>query len=129
MENKAHGSAIVVGRQGRIISQIEQMLKPFFISISFLPDLQPAISEVGNEHVRLILLLEPDEVMPEVAKSLRRVFPSAKILGLSDDFPPEQEVVLRSTGVVFLGSYERFSRNSKPILSKALKSTLSGSTL
>ena len=122
MENKALGSAIVIGRQNLISSGIKKMLKPYFRTLYFLSDLQTAMSEVADEQVRLILLMdhEGNEAMPEVARALRDAFPSAKILGLFDAFNPEQEVVLRTAGVLFLGSYERFARNSRTILTQAL---------
>ena len=122
MENKALGSAIVIGRQNLISSGIKKMLKPYFRTLYFLSDLQAAMSEVGDEQVRLILLMdqEGNETIPEVARTLRDAFPSAKILGLFDAFNPEQEVDLRTAGVLFLGSYERFARNSRTILTQAL---------
>lgn len=127
MKNEANGSAIVIGSQSLISSGIKKMLKPYFRTIYFLSDLQAAMTEVADEQVRLILLMdhEKNETVPEVARAFRRAFPSAKILGLFDAFNPEQEVVLRTAGVVFLGSYERFARNSRTILTKALNSALS----
>ena len=127
MKNEANGSAIVIGSQSLISSGIKKMLKPYFRTIYFLSDLQAAMTEVADEQVRLILLMdhEKNETVPEVARACRRAFPSAKILGLFDAFNPEQEVVLRTAGVVFLGSYERFARNSRTILTKALNSALS----
>lgn len=127
MKNEANGSAMVIGRQNFISSRIKKMLKPYFRTIYFLSDLQAAMSEVADEPVRLILLMdhEKNETIPEVAPAFRRAFPSAKILGLFDDFNPDQEVVLRTAGVVFLGSYESFSRNSRAILTKAFNSALS----
>ena len=126
MKNEANGSAIVIGRQSLISSGIKKMLKPYFRTIYFLSDLQAAMTEVADEQVRLILLIdhEKNETIAEVARASRRAFPSAKILGLFDAFNPEQEVVLRTAGVVFLGSYERFARNSRTILTKALNSAL-----
>jgi hypothetical protein len=126
MKNEANGSAIVIGRQSLISSGIRKMLKPYFRTIYFLSDLQAAMTEVADEQVRLILLIdhEKNETIAEVARASRRAFPSAKILGLFDAFNPEQEVVLRTAGVVFLGSYERFARNSRTILTKALNSAL-----
>ena len=127
MKSEANGSAIVIGRQSLISSGIRKMLKPYFRTIYFLSDLQAAMTEVADEQVRLILLMghEKNETVPEVARAFRRAFPSAKILGLFDAFNPEQEVVLRTAGVVFLGSYERFARNSRTILTKALNSAFS----
>jgi hypothetical protein len=127
MKNEANGSAIVIGRQSLIISGIKKMLKPYFRTIYFLSDLQAAMTEVADEQVRLILLIdhEKNETIPEVARASRRAFPSAKILGLFDAFNPEQEVVLRTAGVVFLGSYESFAQNSRTILTKALNSAFS----
>jgi hypothetical protein len=126
MKSVANGSAIVIGRQSLINSGIRKMLKPYFRTIYFLSDLQAAMTEVTDEQVRLILLIdhEKNETIAEVARASRRAFPSAKILGLFDAFNPEQEVVLRTAGVVFLGSYERFARNSRTILTKALNSAL-----
>ena len=128
MSNNAYGRAIVVGSQRRMSSEIGSVLKPHFHSVQFLPDLRTAMSRTEGEPVRLILLLEPDERLLEVAQTLRRAFPSAKLLGLIDAFHPEQEVVLRTAGVIFLGSWERFSRNSQSILSKALKIDCDGQT-
>lgn len=124
MKNNAHGSAVVVGGQNLISSEIEKMLKPYFRTVYLLSDLQAAMTEVADEQVRLILIMdhEKSEAIPDVAQVLRHAFPRAKILGLFDAFHPEQEVVLRTAGVVFLGSYERFTRNSSTILTKALNS-------
>jgi hypothetical protein len=75
----------------------------------------------NHESVNLILLMEPNERLAEVALALRRAFPSAKLVGLFDSFHPEQEVALRTTGAIFLGSCERFLQNAQSILSKALR--------
>ena len=74
MKNKAHGSAIVIGRQNLISSGIKKMLKPYFRTIYFLSDLQAAMSEVADEQVRLILLMDHERnvTIPEVARALRR---------------------------------------------------------
>jgi len=127
MKRKAQGAAIVIGAQGEAIIAVVRLLKPFFEDVLSVSEKEHAYGHSANDKVRLVVVidLEASNANHDSLREIRHAFPSAKILGLLDAFHPEQEVVLRTAGVVFLGSFERFARNSRTILRKALDSAIS----
>ena len=127
MKRKTRGAAIVLGAQGEASLGIVRLLQPFFEDVLNVSEKDQANGCFENDKVRLVVImgLEACKANIDSLREIRHLFPSAKILGLFDAFHPEQEVVLRTAGVVFLGSYERFSRNSRTILTKALNTAFS----
>ena len=127
MKRRARGVAIVTGTQGEATREVVRMLEPFFEYVFHASDEDHVYGRMENEKVRLVVVMDLDgcKANHDSLREIRHAFPSAKILGLLDAFCPNQEVVLRSAGVVFLGSYERFSRNSRSILTKALNAAIS----
>lgn len=128
MKRKARGAAIVIGAQGEATLGVVRLLQPFFEDVLNVSEEDQAYGYLENDKVRLVVMmmdLETCNANHDSLREIRHAFPSAKILGLLDAFHPEQEVALRTAGVVFLGSYERFARNSRTILTKALNSAFS----
>jgi hypothetical protein len=124
MKRKTRGAAIVIGAQGEATLRVVRLLQPFFEDVLNVSEEDQAYGYLENDKVRLVVMMDVDacNANHDSLREIRHTFPSAKILGLLDAFHPEQEVALRTAGVVFLGSYERFARNSKTILTKVLDS-------
>jgi hypothetical protein len=55
-------------------------------------------------------------------KALRTLCPDAKLMCLADEITEEMEMVMRSGGLVFLGSYRQFEEFHQEILQSALRS-------
>ena len=127
MKPKAQGAAIVIGAYGEETIGIVRLLKPFFEDVLTVTEEDQAYGHLENDKIRLVVMMELEacNANHDSLLEIRQAFPSAKILGLFDAFNPEQEVVLRTAGVVFLGSYESFAQNSRTILTKALNSAFS----
>ncbi|HSW39804.1 MAG TPA: hypothetical protein VLL97_09965 [Acidobacteriota bacterium] len=127
MKRRARGVAIVIGTQGEATREVVRMLGPFFEKVFHASDEDHVYGRIENELVRLVVMMGLDgcKANHDSLREIRHAFPSAKILGLLDAFCTDQEAVLRTAGVVFLGSYERFACNSRSILTKALNAAIS----
>jgi hypothetical protein len=124
MKRKAPGAAVVIGDPGNAASDIVALLKSSFEEVVGVAAGRPAVRRLAPGRVRLVVILgrKADGVREIDFSIFRRDFPSAKLVGLFDGVSPEQEVLLREAGTIFIGSRERFMRNAGKILSRILHS-------
>ncbi len=75
-------------------------------------------------HFKVILVTDSigDGLNKDFFLDLRILFPHAKVMCLVDQITQEVEMAIRSTRLVFLGSYEHFVKHSLDILQSAVKS-------
>lgn len=122
MEKAGFQNVLVVGRQGTKIYELVKILAEFFPTITRIegPDDRP--TSCASDNFGLIVITDSlnRKINENLFSSLRRSFPSAKIIGLFDNLNQETEVSLRRAGVIYLGSYERFKKNYPAILHAAL---------
>lgn len=121
----AHGTdfendnALILGGTSQKISAIAQALAPHFGKVSVEICLPPADH---RKNFSLIVVTDDIEPAPDrgFVVQLRRHYPRAKVLGVFDTFDTEVEIAMRCAGIVFWGSYERFSAHCEKILQTVL---------
>ena len=107
--------ALILGGNSKRIASIKQSLRPHFQGVSTAADLLPPSN---GQVVGLIVVTDEIDPPPDngFVRALRRFFPRAKVLGIFDHFDTDAEIAMRSAGIVFWGSYERFNAHSDQIL-------------
>ena len=112
-------SALILGGSSRKINAILQTLAPHFGDVSIADNIPPTDH---RKNFSLIVVTDDIEPMPDrgFVDQLRQHYPSAKVLGIFDTFDAEVEIVMRSAGIVFWGSHERFNTHCEKILQTVL---------
>jgi hypothetical protein len=123
MKKRDGGVAVVVGAENEACRGIRELLEPFFEEVLGVAGEGLPRQIPKSRKVRLVVITDPEACRWGRAwlDAIRGAFPAVKILGLFDALQPDQEVILRTAGAVFLGSFDRFARKSKTILSRALR--------
>jgi hypothetical protein len=119
--------ALILGGSSQKISSIKRALGPHFKEVSVENALPPADH---RKNFSLIVVTDAVEPVPdrEFVSELRRHYPRSKIIGIFDKFDPEVEIVMRSAGIVFWGSHERFSAHCVKILQTVLSDRVNAET-
>jgi len=114
------GGALILGGSSPNIVSIRRALGLHFKEVSVENALPPADH---RKNFSLIVVTDAVEPAPdrEFAGDLRRHYPRAKVIGIFDKFDPEVEIAMRSAGIVFWGSHERFSAHCEEILQTVLR--------
>lgn len=101
---------LIIGNRNRKLYYIEHFLKHYALSVFKASDCFELDDKIPADHVEFIILTGScgDDWDFHKASKLRSVFPDSKILGLFDRIDPDKERVLRSVGLIFLGSYDLF---------------------
>ena len=112
-------SALILGGTSQKVTTIVQTLKPHFQEVSTAICLPPT-----DHRNKFCLVVVTDDIAPppdrRFVKQLRQRFPQAKVLGIFDKFDAGVEIVMRSAGIVFWGSHERFNAHCDKILQTVL---------
>lgn len=124
MRRKSFGNALIIGRGDPQVKEVEGVLTPYYPKVFHRLSSEDALPEAPDLSFSLVVMTDLSQVPRdrEAALRLRERFPKAKLIGILDCFDPAVEVALRSIGVVFLGSFDRFQGMRKTILAAALKS-------
>ena len=111
--------ALILGGSSLKVSALVQALKPHFRGVNTADAL---LLPEDRDCVGLIVVTDEIDPPPDrrFAKKLRLLFPQAKVLGIFDKFDTEVEIVMRSAGIVFWGSHERFNAHRDKILQTVL---------
>lgn len=125
MRRKSSGNALIIGREDQQVKEVEDVLAPYYPKVFHRLSSDAAPAEAPELSFSLVVMTDLAQVPQDRASALRlrERFPKAKLIGLLDCFDPAVEVALRSIGVVFLGSFDRFQGMRKTILAAALKSS------
>jgi hypothetical protein len=112
-------SALILGGTSPKIDSIRRAMALYFGEVTVVTTLPPADH---RKIFSLIVVTDGIEPVPdrEFVSNLRRDYPRAKVVGIFDKFDPEVEIVMRSAGIVFWGSYERFNTHCETILQTML---------
>jgi hypothetical protein len=112
-------SALILGGTSPKIDSIRRAMAPYLGEVTVVNTLPPADH---RKNFSLIVVTDGVEPVPdrEFVSDLRRDYPEAKVVGIFDTFDPEVEIVMRSAGIVFWGSYERFNTHCEKILQTVL---------
>ena len=112
-------SALILGGTSQKINTILQTLEPHFGEVSIADNLP----QTGHrKNFSLIVVTDDIEQLPDrgFVDLLRQQYPRAKVMGIFDTFDAEVEIVMRSAGIVFWGSLERFNTHCEKILQTVL---------
>jgi hypothetical protein len=110
---------LILGGTSPKIDSIRWALEAHFGEVTVSDALPPADH---RKNFSLIVVTDVIEPAPDrkFVSDLRRDYPRAKVIGIFDTFDPEVEIVMRSAGIVFWGSYERFDTHCEKILQTVL---------
>lgn len=114
---------LVFGKRNKNIEWLEHLFTDYFYKVCLVLDLAEAIELLTDVHFDVILVTDSleDKLNKDFFSDLRKIFPHAKVLCLVDKITQQKERALRSTGLVYLGSYDHFYSAYQDILKSALK--------
>ena len=121
MQNAKRGQALLFGKSNKKIKEIERILKRHTLGVKLVSKTGRHIEPDEEDHFSLIVVTDSigDTIDENFIANLRQSFPRAKVLSLFDHINPEIEMNMRSAGLIFLGSYEHFIRESADIIATA----------
>ena len=128
MQNLKREQALLFGKKNNKVKEIERILKRHTLGVKLVSETGRHIEPDQGDGFSLIVVTDSieDRVDENYILNLRQSFPRAKVLSLFDDVSPEIEMNMRSAGLIFLGSYEHFIRESAHIIASALGSRKAG---
>ncbi len=115
---------VLVFRKGnKKVKELERILAEHFHRVCLVSDLSDMVHLVVTVHYKVIVVTDSmgDGLNKDFFSDLRILFPDAKVMCLVDQITQEMEMAMRSTRLVFLGSYEYFGKYSQYILLSAVK--------
>jgi len=113
----SEGGAVLFGRSGERVRALRDLLAEHFLRVVVVGGPEDLVLRLPDRDCRLVVVTDRLEKAPDETffARLRRFFPSARLIVLGD-LPAGLEVVARSAGPVFVGSYEAFGFFSSQIL-------------
>lgn len=116
-------NALVVGKGEAKVNNIVKVLERYFANVIRTTELDGRFEIYSSNHFGLIVYTDTlnQEENKHFLVKVRSAFPHAKIIGLFDRIDRRFEICVRSTGLIFLGSFEHFNKHSGDILKSALK--------
>jgi len=119
-------NVMVFGKRNSKVKELELILAEHFHRICLVSELTDMVQSVANDHFNVIVVTDPTgyKLNKDFFSDLRILFPDAKVLCLVDQITQEMEIAMRSSKLVFLGSYEHFGKHYQDILESALKSNM-----
>lgn len=121
MYNSKKGQALLFGKSNSKVKEIERILKRHTLGVKLVSETGIPIEPDQGNAFSLIVVTDSigDKIDKNYIAKLRQSFPRAKVLSLFDDMNPEIEMNMRSAGLIFLGSYEHFIKESADIIASA----------
>jgi len=121
MQRSKLGNVLVLGKRNKKVRELERTLAEHFCEVRVTSKLTHSAGLSPTMHFNLIVITDSLEGngSRDFGVNLRRLFPEAKVLGLFDKINPEIETNMRNAGLIFLGSYEHFSKHCPDILDSA----------
>lgn len=128
MQNFKRGQALLFGKNNSKVKEIARILKRHTLEVKLVSETGRHIEPDQGEIFSLIVVTDSirDKVDENYIANLRQSFPRAKVLSIVDDLSPEIEMNMRSAGLIFLGSYEHFIKDSADIIASAFGSRMVG---
>ena len=119
-------NVLVFGKGNKKVKELERVLAEHFHRVCLVSDLSDMVHLVVNDHFNVIVVTDSmgDRLNKDFFSDLRILFPHAKVMCLVDQITQEMEIAMRSTRLVFLGSYEHFGKHYQDILQAAVKSNM-----
>ncbi len=123
MKTNKSENILLVGLTSKKVEKIDHLLEQYFskvVHVSGCSEIDKTIA-LGNFEFIILTDSNEDPADDNVAPALRKWFPDSKILGLFDRIDPATERILRSLGMIFLGSYDLFINQIATIIRPAIK--------
>ena len=122
LSNLNHGTALIIAATSDVTSALASVLNAYFKHIEILPDLtkQPYGSEAAPPSAIVVTDTAACVLDKDFFEALRTIYPNAWLLCLADNIDRETEKRMRSAGLLYLGSYDHFSRYYDSILRTAI---------
>ncbi len=117
-------SVLIIAKRNEKTKKLAHFLVDFFNEIRFISVLEEIDMAVSSKSFTAIIVTDSlgVELNKDILLNLKKRFPGAKILCLTDKISQKKEAAIRSAGPVFLGSYDHFFDYSEDILSAAIAS-------
>jgi hypothetical protein len=124
MQKSKLGNALVLGKRNKKVRELERILTEHFLEVKVTSKLAQGARLNPSTQFNLVVITDSLEgnLGRNLGVNLRRLSPEAKILGLFDKINPEIETNMRNVGLIFLGSYDHFSKQFPDILLSAFQS-------
>jgi hypothetical protein len=105
-------NALLIAKQTEKTHRIENLLTEYFQKVGRVSDLAGTGQLPLDLHFDLIVVTDSFGVHPDgdFLDCLRGRFSNARFLYLADEISPETEMSLRAGGLIFLGTYDHFTK-------------------
>ena len=124
MQKSKLGNVLVLGKRNKKVKELERILARHFLEVKVTSKFDHDLGLNPTMQFNLIVITDSLEGNPDrdFGVDLRRLFPEVKVLGLFDKINPEIETNMRNARLIFLGSYDHFSKHFPDILLSAFGS-------
>jgi len=120
MEKRKEAHVLLVGKRNRKVKQVERILAEHFIRVSLASQLTDIIRLPDSPFDLIVVTDSPkDNLCKDFLLALGNLFPQARVICLFDKITQDIEIIIRSTGLLFLGSYDHFGQWATDILQSA----------
>jgi len=120
--SKKNGRALIIGKTDHKIDLLKRHLAEYFSKVDLLSDSGQLNSLTADSHSVVVVTDTLGDVLDyDFFMNLRFLHPRARLLCLVDRISRETEKVMRSAGLLFLGSYEHFDACYGSVLQRALR--------
>ena len=118
---KKNCRALIIGTENHKIDLLKRHLAEYFSEVALLTELGQLNSLAADRHSVIVVTdTSGDTLNHDFFMNLRSLHPRARLLCLFDRFNRQTEKVMRSAGLLFLGSYDHFDDCYGSILQTAL---------
>lgn len=107
---KGRRRVLVVGKRSRKLTGLAGLLNDHPCTVRISSNPMDAIKQNEGDDVDFVIMMETPErkIDEDLLSRLKAFFPTAKFLVIADRVTRDREVVMRSKGLIFLGSYYHF---------------------
>ena len=113
---------MIIGKTDHKIDLLKRHLAEYFSKVDLLSDSGQLNSLTADSHSVVVVTDTLGDVLDyDFFMNLRFLHPRARLLCLVDRISRETEKVMRSAGLLFLGSYEHFDACYGSVLQRALR--------
>lgn len=115
---------LVIGKKSKKLSELILILSEYSNCIFMAANFTDMMLFARKNQINLIMITDSLGKNPtkDFILKTRHFFPHAKVICLFDKVAQDTEVILRSIGIIYLGSYSNFKKLACEILPAAMDS-------
>ena len=119
-----YSNVLIMGNRNRRVQRLVRILSEYFNQVYRISDLSEMANLPSADPFCVIVVTDSIERPLNRAffSDLRAYYPDARLVCVVDRITREMEIAMRSAGLLFLGSYNHFSKYCHDILQSAKKS-------